>query len=383
MTFSTIKIKTIGLHTSIWIGYSLLVFYGPFTFLPLKSALLFGLRALAINAAIFYCNTFWLLPRYLFGGRPARFFLFVVIIVSMSVLIIHFTEPSIIPDSKERREQFEFRHQDDEQRSGERFDNQHYPDDVKRRNPPPATLFFLPFRVHPMILNGIFSSLGMLFVSTFFFLIMRDRELQQKKLDLVNKNLEFEMKFLKSQINPHFLFNALNNIYALSIIKAANAPEMILKLSDMLRFTIYDSDNQKVKLGRELTYISNFIDFQRLKMDTEPNLMVDMDNCNKELVIEPMLLIPFIENSFKHSHIENTQRGWIKLKIETMGTQLIFNISNSVLPTTISRDLPGGIGLENVRKRLELLYPGRFMLNIETNKDVHSVQLKIETAQSK
>lgn len=219
----------------------------------------------------------------------------------------------------------------------------------------------------------------MFFLSTFFVYIIRDRELQQKKPDLTNQNLEFEMKFLKSQINPHFLFNALNNVYALSVIKAENTPEMILKLSEMLRFTLYDSESQKVKVERELSYISNYIDFQRLKMDTEPNLTVSMDQCNRELMIEPMLLIPFVENSFKHSHIENTKRGWIKLKIHSLGSMLFFNISNSIMPTMTNRDLPGGIGLENVRKRLELLYPGRFELKIESTTNEHRVQLMIDT----
>ncbi len=378
MTLKNIKIKTIGLHTSIWIGYSLLIFYGPFTFLPLKSAMLFGLRALTINAVIFYSNTFWLLPKYLFGGRPARFFLIAAMITAATASINYITEPYIITGVNDRTHQTnEPGHQPAE--GGDATKPQmDQPMDGNKKMPPPSP-FFIPVRIHPMIINGIFSSLGMLFISTFFFLIMRDRELQQKKLDLINQNLEFEMKFLKSQINPHFLFNALNNIYALSIIKAANTPDMILKLSDMLRFTIYDSDNQRVKLGKELTYIKNFIDFQRLKMDTEPNLMVNIDQCNNELTIEPMLLIPFIENSFKHSHIENTQRGWIKLKINTEGAKIYFSVSNSVLPTTISRDVPGGIGIENVRKRLELLYPGKFDLKIETHNDVHSVKMVIDT----
>lgn len=381
MTLKNIKIKTIGLHTSIWIGYSLLIFYGPFTFLPLKSALLFALRALTINAIIFYSNTFWLLPKYLFGGRPARFFLIAAMIIATTASISYVTEPYIISDFNDKM------HQRDELRRRpieERPETAPQPGQAMDSNKkfPPPSLFFIPARIHPMIINGIFSSLGMLFLSTFFFLIMRDRELQQKKVNLINQNLEFEMKFLKSQINPHFLFNALNNIYALSIIKAPNAPEMILKLSDMLRFTLYDSDNQKVKIGKELAYISNFIDFQRLKMDTEPNLIIDMNNCDKDLIIEPMLLIPFIENSFKHSHIENTQRGWIKMKIETVDAMLSFSISNSAILTNNSRDLPGGIGLENVRKRLELLYHGRFTLKIETKNDVHSVEMTIDTSKN-
>ncbi|MGV8827555.1 MAG: sensor histidine kinase [Breznakibacter sp.] len=366
------RIKNIGIHTSIWVGYSLLIFYGPITFLPLKAALLFGIRALVINAFIFYFNTFWLLPKFFFTGKYIKYLLMVAAIVSTATAINSLSEPYIFPEREAKREAIrEIIADMDAHPDGER--------ETRRHLGPPPTFMFLPAKLPPMVINAIFSSLGMFFLSTFFVYIIRDRELQQKKLDLTNQNLEFEMKFLKSQINPHFLFNALNNVYALSVIKAENTPEMILKLSEMLRFTLYDSESQKVKVERELSYISNYIDFQRLKMDTEPNLTVSIDQCNRELMIEPMLLIPFVENSFKHSHIENTKKGWIKLKIHSLGSMLFFSISNSIMPSMANRDLPGGIGLENVRKRLELLYPGRFELKIESTTNEHRVQLMIDT----
>lgn len=206
-----------------------------------------------------------------------------------------------------------------------------------------------------------------------------DRISRKREIDLTHQNIEFEMKFLKSQINPHFLFNALNNIYALSVIKSGRTPDMILKLSDMLRFTLYDSESKKVKIGREIEYIVNYIEFQKLKMDSEPNIQVNTSNCNAEMLIEPMLLIPFIENSFKHGNIDNAKKGWLQVEVKTLGPILIFKVKNSLPAIAINKDVVGGIGVENVRKRLDILYPNRYELKIETTESAFSVYMKIDT----
>ena len=188
-----------------------------------------------------------------------------------------------------------------------------------------------------------------------------------------------DMKCGKRQRNPHFLFNALNNIYALSVIKSERTPDMILKLSDMLRFTLYDSESKKVKLKREIEYIKNFIEFQKLKADTDLNIKMDSTNSNAEFMIEPLLLIPFIENSFKHGNIDNPKRGWLQVDIKTLGPILVFQVKNSLPSIAINKDVVGGIGVENVRKRLDILYPGRYEMNIETTETEFRVFMKIDT----
>ncbi|MBQ3634628.1 MAG: sensor histidine kinase [Bacteroidales bacterium] len=221
--------------------------------------------------------------------------------------------------------------------------------------------------------------LGMFFVSTLYGYYQKERNHHDREMDLTHQSIEMEMKFLKSQINPHFLFNALNNIYALSVIKSERTPDMILKLSDMLRFTLYDSESKKVKLKREIEYIKNFIEFQKLKADTDLNIKMDSTNCNDEFMIEPMLLIPFIENSFKHGNIDNPKRGWLQVDIKTLGPILVFQVKNSLPSIAINKDVVGGIGVENVRKRLDILYPGRYEMNIETTETEFRVFMKIDT----
>lgn len=232
---------------------------------------------------------------------------------------------------------------------------------------------------HVRVMSWAMEILGIVLVSMVYFYLERDARSQKREIDLTHQNIEFEMKFLKSQINPHFLFNALNNIYALSVIKNERTPEMILKLSDMLRYTLYGSENKKVKVGKEIEYIQNFIEFQKLKMDSEPNITTDTQNCNPELLIEPMLIIPFIENSFKHGNIENSKKGWLQMEIKTLGPILIFQVKNSLPTIAINKDVVGGIGVENVRKRLDILYPDRYELKITTTDSAFSVYMKIDT----
>ncbi len=204
--------------------------------------------------------------------------------------------------------------------------------------------------------------------------IIREKEATALK----NENLQSELKFLKSQINPHFLFNALNNIYTLAVIQSKSAPEMILKLSEMLRYIIYDCNEEKVPLSKEINYIKNYIDLQKLKDDGMVNIKVDIDQVNENLRIAPMLLIPFIENSFKHSNIEDSKKGWIRIHLETPDEKhLNFQIENSIPQKEFTKDKIGGVGLDNVKRRLNLLYPNKHELNITEEIDKFSVNLYI------
>lgn len=203
--------------------------------------------------------------------------------------------------------------------------------------------------------------------------IMAQRE--KEAAILRSENLNSELRFLKSQINPHFLFNALNNIYALSVIKSDKTPETLLKLSDMLRYIIYDCKDDHVPVGREVSYIRNYIDLQLLKDSDIDNVRVDINVENEHLKIAPMILIPFIENSFKHSNIQDG--GSIKMSLLLSGHTLDFKISNSKDKKPETKDKTGGIGLDNVLKRLDLLYPDTHTVNIEDREDSFEVRLTI------
>ena len=160
---------------------------------------------------------------------------------------------------------------------------------------PPMVLIFLK----------IMSTIGFsFFVSTSVSLMNQASKYQEKEKILTKEKLQTELKLLKAQINPHFIFNALNNIYSLTFMKAANAPDSVLKLSEMLRYVFYDCSKDRVQLSSEIKYIENFISFQQMKSDHEQNIILETNLDISSVEVAPMLLIPFIENSFKYSRIE-------------------------------------------------------------------------------
>ena len=193
-----------------------------------------------------------------------------------------------------------------------------------------------------------------------------------------SEKLETEMKFLKSQINPHFLFNALNNIYSLAVLKSERTPDNLLKLSGMLRYVLYDCKAEQVPLKREVEYLRNFIDLSMLKDSRGLNVEAELEENVPDVKVAPMLFVPFVENAFKHSRVEDLEKGWIKISLKADDSTIRFQVSNSVPEGGYTKDKSGGIGLENVRRRLELLSPGRHKLEINQKPDRFEVSLVLD-----
>jgi len=234
---------------------------------------------------------------------------------------------------------------------------------------------FNPGRIRATL--SIMQGLVIVLASTAYKMVQIAIRREQEASLLKSENLHSELKFLKAQINPHFLFNALNNIYTLSMIKSAETPDMILKLSDMLRYILYDCNEDKVMLGKEISYINNYITLQKLKDDKINNIEFCYENVDNTIMIAPMILIPFVENAFKHGRIEDLENGWIRIAMETKDRTLHFTIENSLPDREYTKDEIGGIGLENVCRRLGLIYPDRHELKISQKEKAFSVTLNI------
>ncbi len=239
-------------------------------------------------------------------------------------------------------------------------------------------------------IEGLFrpSYFGSMFFSGTFFLLIsiplrlienwfKKRELEQ---ELKTHQLEAELRFLKAQVNPHFLFNALNNIYALSFTESKKAPEMILKLSDMMSYMLYDCKNENVALSAEVGYLRNYIDLQQLKKDGELNITFKVQGDLTGVQITPMLFIPFFENAFKHGNLEDTTNGWLHSSLRVDEGVLKFTITNSV-PVLPREHEKGGVGLENIRQRLNLLYPENHELDIQSGENEYAVYLQIKLSE--
>jgi two-component system LytT family sensor kinase len=193
--------------------------------------------------------------------------------------------------------------------------------------------------------------------------------------DLENQRLSAELSFLKSQINPHFLFNSLNSIYSLAYQRSETTPDAILKLSEIMRYMLYECNDNKVSLTKELQYLQNYIDLQKIRFGKQAYIDFKISGDVNEQEIVPLLLIAFIENAFKHG-IVNDPEARIQILIDYNFTNLHFYIRNK--KHNNNRDNTGGIGLINVKRRLDLLYPGKYKLDIIDSADTYTSELWLD-----
>lgn len=236
-----------------------------------------------------------------------------------------------------------------------------------------------PNRVYILhYLGGCIPILIALFSSAMYEIALLAKQSAEEAAHFKAAKLEAELKFLKSQINPHFLFNSLNNIYTLTVLNPQMAGDNLLKLSEMLRYLLYECDAERVSLTKELAYLKNYIDLFTLKDEEPLNIKFDAININSSAQIAPLLLIPFVENAFKHSYIEDLDNGWIEMTLSSNEKEIRFFIKNSIPTNHLSKDKVGGIGLNNVKRQLELTYPNQHQLEINPSDAVFEVQLIID-----
>ena len=208
----------------------------------------------------------------------------------------------------------------------------------------------------------------------------KDEEIKTLKAELGKSDAN--LNFLKSQINPHFLFNALNTLYGTALQENASLTgEGIQKLGDMMRFMLHENIQDKILLSRDIEYLKNYITLQKLRIATSPDITIEtqIEDPEDELMIPPMLLIPFVENAFKHG-ISRLNPSHIKVSMQTSSNTLYFDVHNSTHIRTANDPEKGqsGIGLENVKQRLTLLYPGRHELIIRDNAKEFFIHLTLQ-----
>lgn len=200
---------------------------------------------------------------------------------------------------------------------------------------------------------------------------------KQSELENLKSTIqESELQFLKSQINPHFLFNNLNNIYSLAIEKSSKTPEMILELSAFLRYMLYECKARYVPLTREIDQLNSFIHLSQMQIEDRGDVEIEIENIESGYQIAPLILMVFVENAFKHSSSSQTDEISIQIKIwMTDDHRFHFECKNNYLEQSNVHDLSQGIGLENVKKRLELLYPNAHILKISRKNGHFEVDL--------
>ncbi len=236
----------------------------------------------------------------------------------------------------------------------------------------------LPVFYLPKILNKITSNYGIPILAAAIIIFKKWYLDDQKNKLLAEEKMEAELSFLRSQIHPHFLFNTLNNLYALTLIKSERTPDIVLKLSGLLDYMIYKSNDKFVPLSKELEILESYIELERIRYNDRLDLECEVVGESDSYKIAPLILLPFIENSFKHGASNDRSNPKIRIRIEIDDNCLRLNVVNSTLGDK-KKDvtLSEGIGLKNVKRRLELIYPHSHRLNISGSEKQFEVNLSV------
>jgi LytS/YehU family sensor histidine kinase len=252
-------------------------------------------------------------------------------------------------------------------------------------------IFFGNYKMHkmdPTSFDAVFLFVGLyfiIFVATALILIQHSFEIQ-KSNNLLNskryktelKLKEAELKLLKAQIHPHFLFNTLNNLYGLTLEKSEEAPNLVLRLSEILDYILYRCEEKYVPLSEELNNLKSYIEIEKIRYSDMLNLDLDFPDNPESLLIAPLILLPYVENSFKHGISKHSGVAFIKMKIKVFDKNLIFSIENSNTNSKQNENYTKGIGLNNVKKRLDLMYPEKYILSISNKAESFSVNLTLQ-----
>ncbi|MVM31784.1 hypothetical protein GO755_17180 [Spirosoma sp. HMF4905] len=287
----------------------------------------------------FYTFYFWLVPRYLTRKRIGEFIAFGLLTslatACLTTLIIAITVYSLVSIFPEVEGQF--------------------------------TLIAI-FTVLALV-NGILATIISGFIT--WYADMHIKEI------LINKNLQAELALLKAQINPHFLFNTLNNIDVLIERDASRASLYLNKLSDLLRFVLYEAQHDQVPLAKELKYIEKYIDLQKIRTTNSHFIDLKIEGDAESISIAPMIFIPYLENAFKHSTNKKID-GAIRIHISIDHERVTFECINIIDKHKRNDQAPGGLGNQLLKQRLDLLYPNRHTLSIQANPDQYAVHLSLQ-----
>lgn len=335
------KSFTIAIHALVWVLLLVIPYISTnqvFSSLGPASDMKYLLQCLLLSAVLiitFYFNYYFLIPKYLLGKKYWLYFSFLLLTIAITFLLSGATF----------------------------FFSDFNPDKLALKNP-------IVEKIIPVIIINAISLWLLSMVSAILFTVYnRLKETEKEKLSA-------QIASLKSQINPHFLFNTLNNIYAIAIDSSPKAADMVDKLSEMMRYTMKDTQQGFVFLEDEINYVNNFIELQKIRLDRSVKLEYDSLENIPALQIAPMLLIPFIENAFKHG-VNSEQKSHIKIELAINKTELQLIVVNNKV--SIQQDISerSGLGINNTWHRLNLIYPSKHLLVINDTEKEFSVSLHI------
>lgn len=246
-----------------------------------------------------------------------------------------------------------------------------------------GSLNYSQVNIHLSLMAGLRGALTITGIAMTIKLMKHWYIKEQRNLQLQNENMAAQMQLLKAQIHPHFLFNTLNNIYSHTQNVSPTGSKLVMGLSDLLRYILHEGSKQKVLLTAELQMIEEYMLLEQIRYGNRLEINKVIPSDTKNLVIAPLILLPFVENCFKHGTSNMLDKAWIRLAIDIDGNKMKMTLINARLPEDQLDNMePSGIGISNVRKRLDLLYKDKYDLSITEEEDVYIINLWIELERS-
>lgn len=333
------KIIRIAIHTLFWV-FAWLFFFSYYKRYSEVNVFTFTASIINLLAAMatVYTFNYYLIPRILLKNKQRKFFAFAFIAIVMFFYIQLLLTLFLV-----------------------------------------VKLLYTERRLFPEMLDVV-----MLFFNLFFIVCLaiaikfykRWNEKEHREQVIQKEKVEAELQMLKTQINPHFLFNTLNSIYVLAMKKSEQTANMVMKLSDILDYILYKINTPKISIANEIQIIQNYIELEKVRFTDRVTILLNTNLQSQNLQIPPMLIIPFIENAFKHGVAKSMEKSWIHIGIDETDTLLHVKVTNSKSKNVTIRK-SGGIGLVNVKKRLELLYNEDYQLTISDKNNSYEVILSI------
>lgn len=355
---------TIILHLVVWVLLFILPAYLMYFDSDKDNHILYrNLIQVVFYVLVFYLNYLVFAPRLFFGHHKPYYFASALLTIIVCTVVMEFSSANILPPRRQKHPGLP-------------------PPELEHRIPGPGGM--MPFNQHKQkpfrgwpIYNFLLTStllsafgLGLRFSDK---LTLREKETKEAEKEKLNT----ELTFLKSQVNPHFFFNTLNNIYSLVAIHPADGQKAILRLSKLMRYMLYETEKGDTSLKMEVEFMKNYLEIVKLRISGKVEVRVLFPEHIPDLTVEPLLLLPFIENAFKYG-VSSLKKSFIHIEMSIDGSDVYFHCRNSIAGG--EKEVQGyssGIGLANVSKRLSLLYPERHKLEINRSEDVFDVKLTL------
>lgn len=348
------------LHSIIWV---IVAFFGYYMHYSFGGGNMMRLYEFYVNASlgavVFYLGYLWLVPRYFIQNKQLTYALILFAFIVVTYYVKEYVRETFLTDPVAEAKF----HEAMKILTGK---------DGGPKNP--NAFGFASHFISSFLLSGFAIGLG---------LMEKLKENEKKQKELEKEKLNSELAFLKNQVSPHFFFNTLNNIYSLIGIDGPTAQESVLKLSKLMRYLLYESEHGETLMSNEIDFMNNYIDLMKLRLSSKVELLVDFPKEFTDFAIVPLLFVPFVENAFKHG-VSHRERSFIRISMKIEDGQIRFFAQNSKGKSSQPGDMQhSGIGLENVKKRLHLLFPDRHNLSITESETEFCVELTIRKATDK